>query len=108
MINLVQFVLVSFGLTQILVYGTIFESVRPKAGWLGKLFCCPMCVGFWVGVFLWGTNEYTGLFNYDFSLFTGMFLGCLSSGTSYILSVLFDDNGLKISGGERDETIDQN
>jgi len=60
-----------------------------------------MCTGFWSGLFLWGTNGYTGLFNYDFSLFTGLYLGFLSSGTSYVMSTLFDDDGFKLSGGEK-------
>ena len=99
MIELLYFILISSGLTQILVYGKIFDKIRPSEGWLGELLSCPMCTGFWVGLFLWVTNDYTQLFNYDFSLLTGIFLGCLSSGTSYILSIMFDDDGLKISGG---------
>ena len=99
MTELLYFILVSSGLTQILVYGKIFDSLRPKKGWLGQLFSCPMCTGFWSGVFLWVTNDYTELFNYDFSMLTGLFLGCLSSGTSYILSALFNDEGIAISGG---------
>ena len=98
--DLLYFVLVAHGLTQILVYGKIFESIRPTQGWIGELLSCPMCTGFWSGVFLWVTNDYTTLFSYDFSLLTGLFMGCLSSGTSYILSVLFDDKGMKISREE--------
>ena len=101
MIELVTFVLTAFGLTQIIVYGKIFDKVRPTEGWWGQLLSCPMCTGFWAGVFLWGTNGFTELFNYDFSVFTGLFLGCVSSGTSYIMSVMFDDDGIKISGGEK-------
>ena len=100
MIELLYFILISSGLTQILVYGKIFDKIRPSEGWLGELLSCPMCTGFWVGLFLWVTNDYTQLFNYDFSLLTGIFLGCLSSGTSYVLSIMFDDDGLKISGGQ--------
>ena len=55
-----------------------------------------MCLGFWVGLILWALNGYTGLFSFDDSLVTGALLGCLSSGTSYILTVLFDDDGIKI------------
>ena len=98
MTELIYFILTSAGLTQILVYGKIFDKIRPTEGWFGELLSCPMCTGFWSGLFLWGTNSYTGLFNYDFSLFTGLYLGCLSSGTSYVISMLFDDNGFKISG----------
>lgn len=100
MLALFYFVLISHGLTQILVYGKIFNRIRPTRGWFGDLLSCPMCTGFWVGLFLWVTNDYTELFSYDFSLLTGFLLGCLSSGTSYILSVVFSDNGLKISREE--------
>ena len=97
MTELVYFVLIAHGLTQILVYGKIFDEIRPSSGWFGNLLSCPMCTGFWSGVFLWGTNNYTELFSYDLSLLSGFSLGCLSSGTSYMLSVVFDDDGFKIS-----------
>ena len=64
MSDLVYFVLAAYGMTQILVYGSILNPIRPKKGKLGELFECPMCMGFWVGVFLWGSNTQTELFNY--------------------------------------------
>lgn len=94
--TLVYFILCCYGLTQILVYGSILDSIRPKEGKLGELFRCPMCLGFWVGLILWALNSYTGLFSFDDSLVTGVLLGCLSSGTSYILTMLFDDEGIKV------------
>ena len=95
--SLVSFILVSFGLTQILVYGSIFNNIRPTEGWIGTLFHCPMCMGFWSGVFLWATNAYTELFTFDYSLLTGLLLGCLASGTSYVINMLFGDRGLRLS-----------
>jgi len=95
-VNLVYFVLCSFGLTQILIYGKILDKIRPTKGFLGELLSCPMCTGFWVGVFLWALNGTTELFSFDSSLSTALLLGALSSGTSYILNVLFGDEGLKI------------
>jgi len=95
-VTLVYFILCCYGLTQILVYGSILDSIRPKEGKLGELFRCPMCLGFWVGLILWALNSYTGLFSFDDSLVTGVLLGCLSSGTSYILTMLFDDEGIKV------------
>jgi hypothetical protein len=95
-VELLYFILISCGMTQILVYGSIFNKVRPKKGWFGKLFSCSMCTGFWVGVFLWLTNDLTTLFNYDYSPITGLLLGSLASGVSYVFSVLIDDNGFKI------------
>ena len=94
--SFLYFVLCAYGLTQILVYGTIFDKIRPKRNKLGKLFSCPMCMGFWVGVFLWSINGYTELFMYEYNIATGFILGCLSSGTSYILNMLFGDSGVKL------------
>ena len=101
--DLLYFILVSHGLTQILVYGKILNTVRPTQGFLGDLLSCTMCTGFWSGLFLWGTNDYTTLFNYDFSVLTGLSMACLSSGTSYILSSLFDDEGLRVSRGVQNQ-----
>jgi len=90
------FVLAAYGLTQILVYGNIFNKVRPTEGWFGELLSCPMCTGFWVGVLLFGINGYTELFTYEYNLVNLLILGWLSSGTSYILNVIFCDNGIQI------------
>ena len=89
--ELLYFILISYGLTLILVYGTIFKKIRPKH----HFFHCPMCMGFWVGVFLVGINRYTELFTYDNNIVNYLLLGCLSSGTSYVLCKLFGDNGVK-------------
>ena len=83
------------GLTQILVYGTLFSHVRPPKETLGGFFHCPMCVGFWVGVFLFGINPYTELFTFELNIANAFLLGCLSSGTSYVLSMLFGDEGIR-------------
>jgi hypothetical protein len=94
--NLLVFILVCFGLTQVLVYGKILEPIRPKEGKLGELFACPMCLGFWIGVLIWLLSGFTTLFTFDKSIVTGLMLGFLSSGTSYILCTLFGDDGLKV------------
>lgn len=99
MLELTYFVLAAYGLTQILVYGSIFNKVRPKKEWLngfGELFHCPMCMGFWVGVVLWGINCETELFNFEYNLANPFILGWLSSGTSYIMNMVFGDDGIKI------------
>jgi hypothetical protein len=89
-------VLTAFGLTQILVYGSIFDSIRPSNGKLGELFRCSMCLGFWVGAFLFGINGYTELFTFEYTFANLFILGWLSSGTSYVLSMIFCDNGIQI------------
>ena len=104
--SLLWFVLSAFGMTQILVYGNIFNKIRPDKedfkGW-GEIFHCTMCMGFWVGVFLWSVNHFTELFTYDYNLINALLLGSLSAGTSYFLSMILDDFGLKFrntTGGD--------
>ena len=102
--ELIFFVLSSYGLTQILVYGKLFDSLRPTEGKLGELFRCPMCIGFWVGMFLFCINGLTELFTFDYCVANLFLLGWLSSGTSYILNMIFGDEGIKIEyTGEKND-----
>tara|TARA_R110002072_G_scaffold156730_1_gene307248 strand:- start:301 stop:630 length:330 start_codon:yes stop_codon:yes gene_type:complete len=103
MISLSYFILAAYGMTQLIVYASIFDKIRPSKEWLGgfgELFNCPMCMGFWVGVFLCGINGYTELFSYEHSVVNYFILGCLSSGTSYVLNMVFGDYGIKIQNLE--------
>ena len=93
MLGLLYFILCSYGLTQILCYAKILNSIRPSH----PFFSCPMCVGFWVGIFLFSINSSTELFSFDYSLANVPLLGCLSSGTSYIMNMLFGDSGFNIN-----------
>ena len=92
----IWFCLVSYGLTQILVYGKILDPIRPKSGKLGQLLECPMCTGFWVGLFLWSVKDYTQLFTFDNSFVTGLLLGFAGSAAAYVGNTLFGDEGLKV------------
>jgi len=85
------FILCAYGLTQILVYGSIFNRFRPSH----HFFHCPMCVGFWAGVLLLVLNPFTELFTFDVSVINAFMLGCLSSGTSYALCMLISDGGFQ-------------
>jgi hypothetical protein len=112
-ISLTWFCLSAYGLTQVLVYGKIFDNFRPDSGKIGELLRCPMCVGFWVGIFLWTIRQQTELFTFDDSAATAFLLGSASSGSSYVLSTLFGDSGIKIeklvySKGEYNETNNKN
>ena len=94
-VELLYFVLCAFGMTTILVYGSIFNSIRPKSGKLGELFHCPLCTGFWVGVFLWSINGLTERFSFDYNYIDFLLLGSLSSGSSYVLHSIVGDFGLR-------------
>ena len=92
----IWFSLISYGLTQILVYGKVFDKIRPTQGWMGQLLSCTMCTGFWVGLFLWSVKDYTQLFTFDNSFVTGLLLGFAGSAAAYVGNTLFGDEGLKV------------
>jgi hypothetical protein len=97
---LLYFILICYGLTQILCYGKIFDNIRPESnsfGGLGLLFHCSMCMGFHVGLFVYLFSTFSKLFTFEFSFIDMFFMACLSSGTSYILDKLIDDNGLRVN-----------
>lgn len=93
---MLTFTIACIGMTQILVYGKIFNKIRPTTGWFGDLFKCPMCTGFWTGVFLWALSPYTELFTFDRSMVTALIMGCYSSICCYYGSMLMSDEGLQI------------
>ena len=93
----IWFCLVSYGLTQILVYGKILDPIRPKTGKLGQLLECPMCTGFWVGLFLWSVKDYTQLFTFDNSFLTGLLLGFAASAASFLGGMVMGDDGININ-----------
>ena len=99
--ELIYFILCAYGLTFILLYGSIFDSIRPTKGKPGELFKCSLCMGFWVGVFLWSINDLTELFSFDYNLINPFILGCLSAGTSYFISSIIEDDGLNIKINKR-------
>jgi len=83
--KLLIFILACYGMTMITVYGKIFDKIRPKY----HLFHCTMCMGFWVGMFNWLTIS-----SLPFNIFVA---GCISSGTSYLLSKVVGDSGIVIN-----------
>ena len=104
--ELLTFVLCAYGLTQIIVYGKIFNRVRPTTGRIGELFKCPMCMGFHVGWLLMLLSPFTELFNFEVSVVNFFLLGGISSGTSYILTMIFGDEGIKHEHKHLDTKVD--
>lgn len=94
MLKLLIFILGCYGCTQILVFGSIFDRIRPKKI---KFFHCPLCMGFYVGLLYGFAFYYFDYFSFINCFPIHLFIsGCISSGTSYILCQLFGDNGIKI------------
>ena len=91
--DLFYFVLTAYGLTQLLCYAKIFVKIRPT----GYFWSCPMCIGFWAGVFLCGVNPFTELFTFELTVLNFLICGWISSGTSYILNMIVGDCGININ-----------
>jgi hypothetical protein len=90
------FLLVSYGVTNIAVFGSIFEGwrnfwKRVSPSFFGKLFSCPLCLSTWVGFILSYTllslGFQTPMFNYGVDVLPlAVFLdGCLTSGGVWII-----------------------
>lgn len=67
-----------------------------------------MCMGFWIGVFLFCINPLTELFSYEYNFINALVLGGLSSGTSYILITLFGDDGINIVSKKIESEVSDN
>jgi len=96
--EIILIVLVAYGISNIVVYGAIFEKLREMSNlfspkFWGKLLSCMMCTPFWVGFFLsLGSflSDYTqfspfysmGLENIYISIFLD---SCLLSGTTWLI-----------------------
>ena len=53
---LIFWTLMAYGMTTIIVYGSIFEGLRnwiqKRSKFFGELINCPLCTSTWVGFFL--------------------------------------------------------
>ena len=106
--DLLWFILASYGLTFLVVNASIFNFIRPSKEWLwgfGKLFHCPLCFGFHAGWFFFAINRWTELFTFEYTLANFLICGCVGSGTSYFLSMIVDDDGINIKGNFKNENL---
>lgn len=109
MIKLLIFILVAYGASNIMVYGSIFRKFRNfvgvndrEPGFFGKLFGCMMCLPFWWGVILsllmfsptsaFELNDLTPFesFYIPKEVLTTFFDACLASGSVYAFNVLVE------------------
>ena len=107
MIQLVIFMLVAYGMTTILVYGSIFNSLRgtihklgndegffltrPIFKFISELIQCMLCTGTWVGFYLSLTffspiHNFIGLNEYISIFFDGMF----SAGSVWAINAIIE------------------
>lgn len=102
--KLLIFLLVAYGISNILVFGSIFKFWRNfwsniNPNFFGTLFTCMICLPTYVGFFgswlVWSPTEYYDVVNKDLS-FMGLFIipktlisvfldGCLTSGAVWLI-----------------------
>jgi hypothetical protein len=63
-------------------------------------------MGFHVGWLLMLLSPFTELFSFDVSIVNLLLLGGVSSGTSYILNMVFGDEGIKHEHKHLDSKVD--
>ena len=96
--ELILTILVGYGISNIIVFGSIFEGLRTFAdkvspNFFGKLLSCMMCTPFWVGFglslgsYLSGFTQFSPFYTYGVEwVYLSVFLdSCLIKGTSWLI-----------------------
>ena len=96
--ELLLIILVTYGISNIIVFGSIFESLREAAeinnpNFFGKLLSCMMCTPFWVGftlsliAYLIGYTQFSPFYSNGVEcVYISVFLdSCLLSGTTWLI-----------------------
>ena len=99
--ELILIILVTYSISNIVVFGSIFESLRDytmafSPNFFGKLLTCMMCTPFWVGFFLSlgsfisGYTQFSPFYNGGLeNVYLSIFLdSCLLSGTTWLIHTL--------------------
>lgn len=93
--DLIYFMLAVAGITNILIYGKIFDAIRPR--W--HFFTCSMCVGFWIGIFLTLLTINLELFTFSDDTKELFFLlltrGGIGSLAAYVYDMIIGDKGIR-------------
>ena len=99
--GLLIFILVNYGISNIVVHGSIFNGFREfwnrvSPNFFGTLFSCMICFPAWSGFILSFIFQMMGYDNLSplasqgvDNMFLSVFLdGCLSSGTVFVLHII--------------------
>ena len=90
MINLFIFAFICYGISNIIVHGSIFEQFRiffleHNPNLLGKLFTCMMCLSFWVGTLVGYLIYSPTLTSFNLSEYAIFMDGFLASGLVWFI-----------------------
>lgn len=98
--ELIYWTLASFGLSNIIVYGKIFQTQRDyitsRSNFFGSLINCIMCFSFWSGILLSLIYSPSNalLFNFNTSLplilLSSFIDGLYSSGSVYLINTIIE------------------
>ena len=98
--ELISWTLASFGLSNIIVYGKIFQTQRDyitsHSNFFGSLINCIMCFSFWSGIILSLIYSPSNalLFNFNTSLplivLSSVIDGLYSSGSVYLINTIIE------------------
>ena len=99
--KLILWAFAAYGMTSILVWGSIFESTREfikrKSKFFGDLISCTLCTSTWVGFFMSIVlGGLTGKFFETFWLLEIFWDGMFTAGSVWALNAIieyFEDNG---------------
>jgi len=94
-------ILVGYGISNIVVFGSLFEGFRNftdtiSPNFFGKLFSCMMCTPWWVGFSLslgtqlTGYTQFSPFYSYGLEcIYISIFLdACLISGTTWLIHTI--------------------
>jgi len=94
-------ILVGYGISNIVVFGSLFEGFRNftdtiSPNFFGKLFSCMMCTPWWVGFSLslgtqlTGYTQFSPFYSYGLEcIYVSIFLdACLISGTTWLIHTI--------------------
>ena len=93
---------IAYGMTTILVYGSIFEGIRTwlikKSKFFGELIQCPLCTSTWVGFFMSVVTGGLTVVYFDIGYFTIFFDGLFTAGVVWAINSIiefFEESRLK-------------
>lgn len=93
--NLLLFLLICWGMTQIITTGKIFEPIRNYLNL--EVLRCSMCMGMWVGIIIFLGFWFCGIQLFPNIYIGSFFFGCISSAVSFFLMSVVKEDGIHIN-----------
>lgn len=95
MTNLLLWIFMAYGMTSILVWGSIFENAREwiihKSKFFGDLISCTLCTSTWVGFFMSVViGSVSAIYFPSFWFVNFFFDGMFTAGSVWALNTIID------------------